>query len=90
MVGLLALIVTIYMILEVVKIKGVYMIIKYCTKRDINGNTYKLIIDTDGKIFARECSGFFHRSDFLEISKRDYRRLISETKENKYNEVNVI
>lgn len=66
------------------------MIIRYCTKRDINGNTYKLIIDTNKQTYARENGGFFHRSDFIEISKRDYRKQIDELITTGYREVNSI
>lgn len=66
------------------------MIVRYCTKRDINGNTYKLVIDTNNRTYARENNGFFHRSDFIEISKRDYRKQVNELLTTGYREVNSI
>lgn len=66
------------------------MINRYATKTDINGNTYKLIIDTDGRTYARENSGFFHRSDFVTVSKRDYHKLLEEAKTAGFQEVSCI
>lgn len=63
------------------------MIIKYCTKRDINGNTYKIEIDTDKKTFTREPAGFFHRADCVQVSKKDYREIIKNFKNSGYTEI---
>ena len=66
------------------------MINRYATKTDINGNTYKLIIDAGRQIYSRENSGFFHRSDFVTVTKRDYRKLLEEAKTAGYQEVSCI
>lgn len=66
------------------------MITKYATRRDINGNTYKLIIDTDNRLYALENSGFFHRSDFTTIGKRERARMIDKLKNAGYRETNAI
>lgn len=56
------------------------MIEKLATKRDINGNTYKLLIDHEKKTYTTEPAGFFHRSDYMTITKRDMRRIREEIK----------
>ena len=66
------------------------MITKYATKRDINGNTYKLIIDTERLLYAQENAGFFHRSDFLTIGKRERARMIDKLKGAGYRETSAI
>lgn len=66
------------------------MITKYATKRDINGNTYKLIIDTERLLYALENTGFFHRSDFVTIGKRERARMIETLKDAGYKEINAI
>ena len=47
----------------------------YATKPDRNGNIYKLIIDTDRKLYAEENAGFFHRSDAVTITRKKIREL---------------
>ena len=47
----------------------------YATKTDRNGNTYKLVIDTDRKMYADENTGFFHRSDAVTITRKKMREL---------------
>ena len=66
------------------------MITKYATKRDINGNTYKLIIDTERRTYAQENAGFFHRCDFITIGKRERARMIEDLKTAGYTEANAI
>lgn len=56
------------------------MIEKLATKRDINGNTYKLLIDHEKKTYTTEPAGFFHRSDYMTITKRDMNRIKAEIK----------
>lgn len=66
------------------------MIEKLATKLDINGNRYKLIFDTDKKIYARENAGFFHTSDFIIVPKRSINYTLQKLKSNGYKEVNCI
>lgn len=63
------------------------MITKYCTKRDINGNTYILEIDTDKKTFTRNPGGFFHRSDCVQILQKDYKEIIKNCINSGYKEI---
>lgn len=72
------------------KERGFIMIKRLTTKTDINGNKYKVIFDTDKKIYARENAGFFHKSDFIIVTKRDINNTINELKNNGYKEVNCI
>lgn len=66
------------------------MRILYATKTDRNGNTYKLVIDTDRKQYARECAGFFHRSDAITVSKATIRGQIDLIKKNGFKEVDCL
>lgn len=63
------------------------MIIKYSTKKDINGNRYFLGIDTDKKVFSRESAHWFCREDIIEISRKDRRRIVDELENNGYTEI---
>lgn len=54
------------------------MIILYATKPDTNGNTYKLKIDHTNKTFTTNPGGFFHRSDAVTVTKREYKTLRDE------------
>lgn len=56
------------------------MIEKLATKRDVNGNTYKLLIDHEKKTYTTEPAGFFHRCDYITITKRDMRKRREEIK----------
>lgn len=47
----------------------------YATKPDRCGNTYKLVIDTEKKLYAEENTGFFHRSDAVTITKKKLHEL---------------
>lgn len=47
----------------------------YATKPDRCGNTYKLAIDTERKLYADENAGFFHRSDAVTITRREMRKI---------------
>ena len=53
------------------------MIIRFATKRDINGNRKILIVDLDKKCYSRESSHWFCREDFAEVSKTDFKKLCS-------------
>lgn len=62
------------------------MIFKFATKRDINGNRYYLMIDTEKKIYSRQPHRWFCREDFTEVTKTDKRRLIETLKKDGYTE----
>ena len=53
------------------------MITKYATKRDINGNRYTLIVNTENKTFQRSYNPFDY-SDYITIGKRDRNKLIDQ------------
>lgn len=54
------------------------MILKFRTKRDVNGNTYYLEIDTNAKTYCENPKGFIHNEDFIEVKKTDMRKLKSQ------------
>ena len=67
------------------------MILRFATKRDVNGNRYYLAIDTFRNEWARESAHWYTRDDIIEISKKDRRRMIEALqKETGYKEVNNI
>lgn len=47
----------------------------YATRPDRCGNTYKLVIDTERKLYADENAGFFHRSDAVTITRKKMREI---------------
>lgn len=47
------------------------MIMKYTTKRDINGNRYILEVDFDKKIYAKTPLHWFNREDYIEVTRKD-------------------
>lgn len=66
------------------------MILKFATKRDVNGNRYYLGVDTENKTFARERSHWYSREDISEISKTDRRKMIDQLENEGYNEIDRI
>lgn len=62
----------------------------YATKRDRCGNTYKLVIDTERKLYADECAGFFHRSDAVTITRKKMRELRTAAISAGYSHTNVL
>ena len=53
------------------------MILKFKTKRDINGNVYTLIIDTEKKTVERNYNPF-DKSDYIQIGKKDREMLYND------------
>lgn len=63
------------------------MILKFATKRDINGNRYGVEIDTGAKIYSRNFSSW-HYDEYITIGKRDRRKLIEELENAGFTETN--
>lgn len=63
------------------------MILKFVTKRNVNGNRKYLAFDTEIKQFARESSHWFCREDFVEVGSNDLRKLTEMCREGGYTEV---
>lgn len=63
------------------------MIMKFATKRNVNGNRKYLVFDTEIKQFARESSHWFCREDFMEVGVKDLRKLTEMVKGEGYTEV---
>lgn len=53
------------------------------TKRDINGNTYTLIIDHENKTYKTDYNPF-NSSDYITIGKRERYRMIKNLHESGY------
>lgn len=51
------------------------MIIRFCTKRNVNGHRKYLIIDTNNKSYNDTCVRWFSQSDFVEVSASDLKKL---------------
>lgn len=67
------------------------MILRFATKRDVNGNRLYLIVDTDKKEYSRHNSKWFHRDDFIQVGKQDMVKILYETAGNgEYEEVDNI
>ena len=47
------------------------MILKFATKRDVNGNRKYLAIDTDKKQWSNNNASWFCRDDIVEVGKQD-------------------
>ena len=65
------------------------MILKFSTKRDINGNRYTLVINTDTKTFSRSYNPFNY-TDYITISKTDKHNLQVDLLNNGYQETNTL
>lgn len=54
--------------------------LRFCTKRDMNGNRKYLIINTDDKKFTLSYDRIFSESDFIEIKSKDRDKLCQQLK----------
>lgn len=63
------------------------MVFEYATRRDINGNRYYLGIDNETFIFSRERGSWYGRADIIEISKRDYHKILEQLQRAGYTEI---
>lgn len=50
------------------------MLVRLATKRDRSGNRYYIIIDHEKKIYSQQPAHWFNREDYIEISKKDFRK----------------
>ena len=63
------------------------MVFEYATRRDVNGNRLYLGIDNDNFIFSRERGTWYSRADVIEISKKDYHKLLADVQRAGYTEI---
>ena len=63
------------------------MILEYATRRDKNGNRLYLGIDNDNFIFSRARGKWYTRADIIEISKKDYHKIIEQLQRAGYTEI---
>lgn len=54
------------------------MILRFKTKRNMNGNTRYIAIDTDKKEFSRQNWGISEMIDAIEIKSKDFNRIRDE------------
>jgi len=67
------------------------MIMRFATKRDINGNRYFLGIDTDNKTFARESAHYYCKDDLDgELTKTKRHAFIDRLIDNGFSEIDHI
>lgn len=66
------------------------MILKFATKRDINGNRKPLFIDTDKKIYACQSAMWYCREEITEIKAHDRARMINDLNNNGFIKVDFI
>ena len=62
------------------------MIIRYKTKRDVNGNRYFLTVDTDKKTYKKDFNCWGKDQD-IEITKKARREIINQLDEENYKEI---
>lgn len=60
--------------------------LKFATKRDINGNRYTVVIDTVNKKIKRDYNPAWGYSDYITIGKRDREKLINQLLDHGYAE----
>jgi len=51
------------------------MVLRFCTKRNVNGHRKVLIIDENNKSYNDQNNRFFVRSDFVEVSAGDLKNI---------------
>lgn len=51
------------------------MVLRFCTKRNVNGNRKVLIIDGNNKSYNDQNNRIFIRSDFVEVSAGDLKNI---------------
>ena len=66
------------------------MILKFATRRDTNGNTYFIVLDTDNKTYSENISGFYHKDDYMQITRRERRAIKEKAKADGYKAVDFI
>lgn len=62
------------------------MIIRYKTKRDINGNRYYLTVDTDKKTYIKDYNLWGKDTD-IEITKKQRREIIEQLENDDFKEI---
>lgn len=62
------------------------MIIRYKTKRDVNGNRYYLTVDTDKKTYIKDYNLWGKDTD-IEITKKQRREIIEQLENDDFREI---
>ena len=66
------------------------MLIKYATKRDINGNCKYLAVDHARKEYATSPHGYIYRADVIEVKAADLRKIKAAAESAKYKRVDTL
>ena len=59
--------------------------LQFATKRDVNGNTYSLVVDLSSKEFSRD--NHWVNCDFVRITRAEMRRIVESLKAANYKEI---
>lgn len=60
------------------------MLLKFATKRNVNGNRHYIAIDTENKIYSKQPSSWICKGDFIEITKTALRQIEDKAKSDNY------
>lgn len=63
------------------------MIIKYTTKRDINGNRKTLVVDHSDKTYKRDYNTAYNYADYITITSKDRNKIMQQLENNGYKEI---
>ena len=59
--------------------------LQFATKRDVNGNTYSLVVDLTSKEFSRD--NHWIDSEFVRITRAEMRRITEQLKQANFKEI---
>lgn len=63
------------------------MILKFATKRNINGNRTYLAIDTITREYARQAQSWYCKEELIEVTCKDLHKVLQSCIDNNYTEV---
>lgn len=66
------------------------MLLRFATKRDINGNRHYLAIDTDGRTYSQRPSTIIFNGDFAEVKKKDLEQIKQKAIDDKYKAIEAL
>ncbi len=66
------------------------MILKFATKRNVNGNRTYLEIDTTTREYARQSRSWYCKEEIIEVSHKDLHKVLQSCIDNSYSEVSYI
>lgn len=60
------------------------MLLKFATKRNVNGNRHYIAIDTENKTYSKLPSSWICKGDFIETTKTALRQIEDKAKSDNY------